>query len=67
MMRKNQIHFFNYEKNTFNILKLFRKKRRFIIKQPISYNPLDDYFYFFSNEHSPKAVRAYFMNFLKEK
>lgn len=55
--RKNQIHFYNMDTQLFNIIKMFRKKKKFIMKSLVSFNVYDDHFYFFANNHSNKVVR----------
>ena len=66
MIRKNQIHFLNFETMGFNIIKLYRKKKRFILKSPVAFSQFDDHFYFFVNNNSSKAVRILLSNTLAE-
>lgn len=47
--KANQLHLFNLESNKFHYLKVFRKKSPFKIESEVVYHPIDDKFFFFSN------------------
>lgn len=41
----------------FNIIKLFRKKKKFMLKSLICFSGYDEHFYFFANNSSNKVVK----------
>lgn len=63
-VRKNQIHFYDFEMQRLSILKVYRKKKKFYIKTKVSYSQFGQHFYFFAHEASNKAVQVTYLKML---
>lgn len=61
LIRRNQIHFFNLETQKISIIKLYRRKKKFVLKTDVSYAAFDSHFYFFAHNLSNKAVKVAYM------